>query len=185
MSDLPLFFRQLARQPKQVSAIAPSSRALGRAMAAQVGPETGRIVEFGPGTGRLTEAILDRGVAPENLFLFEMNADFAADLPRRFPGVTVFRTGAQNVADHIPADVGAVISGLPLLSMPQDLRRAIVGGAFRVLRPGGIYVQFTYGARAPISDETLDGMGLIATRGTKIWANLPPARVYTLRRKQD
>lgn len=185
LSDLPLFLRQFARQPKQVSAIAPSSRALGRAMAAQVGPETGRVVEFGPGTGRLTEAILARGVTPENLFLFEMSAEFVADLSHRFPGVTIFQTGAQNVADHLPADVGAVISGLPLLSMPRSVRRAIIEGAFAVLRPGGFFVQFTYGARPPLSDDTLDEMGLTTHRGPKVWGNLPPARVYTLRRKDD
>ena len=72
-----LFFRQLISNPRQISALAPSSRALARAMAEGLGPHSGPVVEFGPGTGRLTEGILAAGVAPHNLTLFEMNPDFA------------------------------------------------------------------------------------------------------------
>ncbi len=56
---------------------------------AGLGPQTGRVVEFGPGTGRFTEAILARGVPPANLTLFELDDEFAAHLRARFPGVTV------------------------------------------------------------------------------------------------
>ncbi|MFN3825882.1 MAG: class I SAM-dependent methyltransferase [Pseudorhodobacter sp.] len=183
MSDLALFFRQFVRKPRQISALAPSSQALARAMAAEVGPATGRVVEFGPGTGRITEAILARGVMPADLTLFEMNADFAEALIRRFPGVAVHVTGAQDVAREVPKGVGAVISGLPLLSMPPPLRRAIVEAAFEVLRPDGKFVQFTYGARPPLPSGTLEDLGLRAKEaGTRIWANLPPAQVYVLRR---
>jgi phosphatidylethanolamine/phosphatidyl-N-methylethanolamine N-methyltransferase len=183
MSDLALFLRQFVRSPRQVSALAPSSQALARAMAAEVGPGTGPVVEFGPGTGRITEAILARGVAPANLTLIEMNPDFAEALVPRFPGVTLHVTGAQNVARHVPRTVGAVLSGLPLLSMPQPLRHAIVSAAFDVLRPDGRFVQFTYGARPPLPDDMMRDMGLQASEaGPRIWANLPPAQVYVLRR---
>ncbi len=82
-----LFFRQLLTQPKQISAIAPSSPWLARAMAEGLGPQTGRVVEFGPGTGVLTRGVLAAGVAPENLTLFEMSADFVGHLRLRFPEI--------------------------------------------------------------------------------------------------
>ena len=41
-----------------------ASRTLARAMTLGLGPNSGRVVEFGPGTGRFTEAILARGVRP-------------------------------------------------------------------------------------------------------------------------
>lgn len=183
MSDLALFLRQFVRSPRQVSALAPSSQALARAMAAEVGPDSGPVVEFGPGTGRITEAILARGVAPADLTLIEMNPDFAKALTLRFPGVGVHVTGAQEVASHVAPNVGAVLSGLPLLSMPHALRRAIVEAAFAVLRPGGKFVQFTYGARPPLPAEMMEDMGLRATEaGPRIWANLPPAQVYVVTR---
>ncbi|MDO9526006.1 MAG: methyltransferase type 12 [Gemmobacter sp.] len=183
-SDLALFMRQVLRRPQQVSALAPSSRALAMAMTVGLGPDTGRVVEFGPGTGRITRAILARGVAPENLTLIELNPDFAAKLRADLPGVRVIVAGAQEVAEHCKKGAGAVISGLPLLSMPVDLRRAIVTGAFAALRPEGRMVQFTYGPRPPLSDDIRTEMGLVIERGAMVWGNLPPARVYSFFRNR-
>lgn len=182
MSETLLFLRQLASRPKQISAIAPSSRRLARAMARDLGPHTGRVVEFGPGTGRLTQGILDAGVKPADLTLFEMSADFTAHLRAGFPGVTVHNTGAQHAAQLVPKGAGAVISGLPLMSMPLDLREAIVRAAFDLLAPDGIYVQFTYGSKAQVPPDLQAKLGLTCRQTAYIWANLPPARVHTFRR---
>lgn len=182
LADLALFLKQAVLQPKQTSSLVPSSRALAAAMAAHVGPHTGPVVEFGPGTGIITDAILSRGVLPADLTLFEMNPVFAKTLNARFPGVTIHTTGAQAAPTLMAATIGAVISGLPLLSMPRDLRREIVAAAFDVLRPGGSFIQFTYGHKAPLSSEGLASLGLRATRAKKVWGNFPPAQVYVLER---
>lgn len=181
-SDLALFRRRLLRNPRQVSAIAPSSRTLARAMTLGIGPNTGRVVEFGPGTGRFTEAILARGLPPENLTLFELDEEFVTYLRTRFPGVTVHQAGAETAPQLMEPGVSTVVSGLPLLSMPEEIRNAIVGAAFAVLGPRGTYVQFTYGPRPPLPPETIGALGLKVNKGHKIWANLPPARVYRFRR---
>jgi phosphatidylethanolamine/phosphatidyl-N-methylethanolamine N-methyltransferase len=178
MSDLVLFARRLLRNPKQVSAVAPSSRFLARAMADGLGPHTGRVVEFGPGTGQLTRAILAAGVAPENLALFELDAGFVTHLRQDFPGVTVHHLGADRAHEAAKPGVGAVVSGLPLLSMPAPVREAIVGAAFRILAPGAPYIQFTYGPKPPLPPENMEKLGLRVEPGRKVWANLPPARVY-------
>lgn len=182
MSDLALFRRRLLKNPRQVSAIAPSSRTLARAMTLGLGPRSGRVVEFGPGTGRFTEAILARGVPPENLTLFELDEEFVTYLRQKFPGVTVHQLPAQEAARLVPPDVCAVISGLPLLSMPEEVREGIVGAAFQILAPRGSYVQFTYGPRPPLPPEQIASLGLKVNKGFKVWANLPPARVYRFRR---
>ncbi len=104
MSDLALFRRRLLKNPRQVSAIAPSSRTLARAMTLGLGPKSGRVVEFGPGTGRFTEAILARGVPPENLTLFELDEEFVAWLRQKFPGVTVHQLPAQEAARLVPPE---------------------------------------------------------------------------------
>jgi phosphatidylethanolamine/phosphatidyl-N-methylethanolamine N-methyltransferase len=182
-SELTLFLRRLARAPKQVSAMAPSSRYLAQAMAEGLGPRTGRVVEFGPGTGRLTRGILDTGVKPADLTLFELDPAFVGHLIQRFPGVTVHATGADTAPDHVAPGVAAVVSGLPLLSMPPSVREAIVGAAFRILAPGGVYIQFTYGPKPPVPEDIVDRLGLTVEAGRKVWANLPPARVYRFRAK--
>lgn len=182
MSDLALFRRRLLKNPRQVSAIAPSSRTLARAMTLGLGPTGGRVVEFGPGTGRFTEAILARGVRPEDLTLFELDEEFVVHLRRKFPGVTVHKVPAQEAAQLVPAGVSTVISGLPLLSMPPEVREGIVAAAFQILAPRGRYVQFTYGRRPPLPPETVTALGLTVNKGQRVWANLPPATVYRFRR---
>ncbi|MCB5410063.1 class I SAM-dependent methyltransferase [Pseudogemmobacter faecipullorum] len=181
-SDLALFRRRLLRNPRQVSAIAPSSRTLARAMTLGIGPGSGQVVEFGPGTGRFTEALLARGLPPEKLTLFELDDEFVPYLRRKFPGVTVHQAGAETAARLIRGKVCAVISGLPLLSMPDEIREAIVTAAFDILAPRGSYVQFTYGQRPPLPPGLIAELGLKVNRGHKIWANLPPARVYRFRK---
>lgn len=181
-SDFALFRRRLLRNPRQVSAIAPSSRTLARAMTLGIGPDSGRVVEFGPGTGRFTEALLARGLPAGNLTLFELDEEFVAHLRGRFPGVTVHQAGAETADRLVAPGVDVVISGLPLLSMPEEVRQGIVAAAFRLLAPGGSYVQFTYGPRPPLPPETIAALGLTVDRGHKVWANLPPARVYRFHR---
>lgn len=181
-SDLALFRKRLLQNPRQVSAIAPSSRTLARAMTLGLGPLSGRVVEFGPGTGRFTEAILARGVPPENLTLFELDGEFVDYLRGRFPGVTVHQAPAQEAAALVEPGVQVVISGLPLLSMPEEVRTGIVRAAFEVLAPRGRFVQFTYGPRPPLPPEVIAALGLSVNKGHKVWANLPPARVYRFRR---
>lgn len=180
--DTRLFLREAVRNPRRISAIVPSSPALARAMAAGLGPSSGPVVEFGPGTGRLTEAILATGIAPEQVTLFELSAEFVRHLRLKFPGVRVVHAPAQAAPDMLGRTAETVISGLPLLSMPTSLREAIVGAAFGVLAPGGELVQFTYGRGAPLSNGQLARLGLTMTRGQRVWANLPPARVLRFRR---
>jgi phosphatidylethanolamine/phosphatidyl-N-methylethanolamine N-methyltransferase len=184
--DLLLFARQFLSSPSQVSAISPSSRFLARAMAAGLGPQTGPVVEFGPGTGQLTRGILHTGVAPKDLTLIEMSADFTRLLTDRFAGVAVHRAGAQDAPRFVASgSAGVVISGLPLLSMPDPVVEAILTAAFTVLRTGGELRQFTYGAKPPIAPEIMARLGLVAVAGKKVWLNLPPARVYTVKRAAD
>ncbi len=181
MPETLLFFRQLLSRPKQISAIAPSSRFLARAMAADLKPGD-RVVEFGPGTGVLTKAILAAGVKPADLTLFEFNPDFVAHLRHSFPGVAVHNLGAQTATAHVAPGVNAVISGLPLLSMPLDIRESIVKAAFDILAPDGIYVQFTYGPRPAVSDDQIARLGLEVQQTAHILFNLPPARVHKFSR---
>ncbi|MET3520478.1 phospholipid N-methyltransferase [Mesorhizobium abyssinicae] len=80
------------------------------------------------------------------------------------------------------ASVGAVISGLPLLSMPDHKVIAILDGAFAHLKPGGAFYQFTYGPRCPVAQPILEGLGLSATHIGRTMLNVPPAAVYRIAR---
>jgi phosphatidylethanolamine/phosphatidyl-N-methylethanolamine N-methyltransferase len=46
------------------------------------------------------------------------------------------------------------------------------------VRPGGDFVQFTYGPKPPVTKIVRDELGLQWRHSDKIWWNIPPARVY-------
>ena len=69
--------------------------------------------------------------------------------------------------------------------MPADIRRAIVGAAFAVLRPGGVYIQFTYGSRPSLPEELRAALGLAVRPAQSVLWNLPPAHVHVYSRTGD
>ena len=176
-----VFLRQMLRRPGRIGAISPSSGALARMMTHDLSPDTGSVVELGGGTGKITDAILARGVAPEHLAVFEINRIFANLLRERLPAVKVLELDARQVADTPLEDVRTIISGLPMLAIPTPVQRQIVEGAFRLMQPGGVFVQFTYGWRPPLDRAILKSLGLEWTVSPWVLRNVPPARVYRFR----
>lgn len=181
-SDFTVFLGEMMRRPGEVRAIAPSSSAVARKMTEGVETVQGPIVEIGPGTGSFTKAILERGIAPERLILMELNPRFCEELTRKFPGVTVMNKPAQDIESIGLSNIGSVISGVPVLAQPQ-VQRDVVGRAFNVMAPDGVFVQITYSPNSPIPQETQLEMGITARKRGTVWANLPPARVFEFRRK--
>lgn len=186
-ADALLFFRAWLCAPLRVASVTPSGRALSSLMTAEISTQTGTVIELGPGTGVFTEALLRRGVAEENLVLVEYGAEFANQLSDRFPAAKTVRMDAallRKLTLHASAPVGAVVSGLPLLSMPLRKVHAILEGAFSHLHHGGAFYQFTYGPRCPIARPLLDRLGLKATYVGCTLANIPPAAVYRITRRR-
>ena len=93
------FLKALITRPKLVGAVIPSSPALARAMARQIDPAAGPVLEVGPGTGVISEAILERGVTPGRLTLVEYDEELARHLAVRFPRVQVIQGDAFDL-DH-------------------------------------------------------------------------------------
>lgn len=184
--DAVQFFRAWMRDPLRVASVTPSSPALADLMVAEIGPNTGPVIELGPGTGVFTRALLGRGVAEQDLILVEKGAEFAAMLCVRFPRAKVLCIDAAAIgrADlPLLQPAGAAVSGLPLLSMRPRTVFTILAGAFVHLRHGGSFYQFTYGPRCPVPGLLLERLGLKATRVGYTCRNLPPAAVYRFSRR--
>lgn len=183
--DAWLFLSRWAKAPGRMGAVAPSSRALALAMAAEIpaAEALGLVVELGGGTGSITSGLLESGIAPSRLVVIERDRHLAALLRQRFKGVQVICGDAgqlpELLARHGITRVAAVVSGLPLLLFPADLLERIVRGCFHVLGPQSPLIQFTYGHASPLSAESFD---LSARRGPKVWLNIPPATVWVYRR---
>ncbi|WP_058833606.1 class I SAM-dependent methyltransferase [Luteimonas abyssi] len=180
------FFQAWLRHPLRVAAIAPSGQALARLICAGISADTGPVIELGPGTGVFTRALIARGVRQEDLALVEFEGRFAAMLALRYPAARVLCLDAARVHGAALFDgrsAGAVVSGLPLLSMPPRKVASILISAFRKLRADGQFHQFTYGPGCPVPRRVLDRLGLEATFAGGTLANLPPAAVYRIRRR--
>ncbi|MEQ8657324.1 MAG: rRNA adenine N-6-methyltransferase family protein [Hyphomicrobiales bacterium] len=176
------FLRQWAGNPMSVGAISPSGPQLAKAMAGYLNREdTGPVVELGPGTGVVTHAILERGIAPSNLTSIEYCSNFASLLRTRFPGVNVVQGDAYDLAaslgNHPP--LAGIVSSLPLFSSPPEKRRALIVSALDRLAPGAPFIQFSYAFVPPVRAES--GVFSVAKSGW-IWNNVPPARVWIYRR---
>jgi phosphatidylethanolamine/phosphatidyl-N-methylethanolamine N-methyltransferase len=178
------FIRSWFEKPLATGAVTPSGKALARTMAAYVDPKlAGPVVELGPGTGPVTEALVAHGVDPSRLVLVEFNPTFCRLLRTRYPTATVVHGDAYGLKNllgtclHEPA--AAVVSGLPLFTKPLKTRLRLVYEAFGLMLPGAPFIQFTYAAVPPIP-RTLDRVKAEASE--RIWMNIPPARVWVYRK---
>jgi phosphatidylethanolamine/phosphatidyl-N-methylethanolamine N-methyltransferase len=178
------FIRTWLEKPLDMGAVTPSGRALARTMAAYVDPcVPGAIIELGPGTGPITEALVAQGIDPLRLVLVEFDATFCRLLRARYPGATVVQGDAYSLgrllAGLLQEPAAAVVSGLPLFTKPLQLRLRLLFEAFGLMSPGAPFVQFTYNAVPPIPTR-LDRVRAQASE--RVWMNIPPARVWVYRR---
>ncbi|CCW19427.1 phospholipid N-methyltransferase protein [Sphingobium indicum BiD32] len=182
------FLAAWVQKPRQTASVVPSSRYLARLMVAQIDPADGRVLELGGGTGVFTRAILGTGLPPEKLEVVEINPAFARGLRRHFPHVSVLETPAQIVSTAAAGEPGSyqtVVSGLPLLAMDRHVHLDILSESFRMLQPGGSFVQFTYSMRPPVSREVIDALELDVVRVGQTVRNFPPATVFRFTRRGE
>ncbi|CAN5810118.1 rRNA adenine N-6-methyltransferase family protein [soil metagenome] len=185
-----LFLRRWLRRPFATGAVMPSGRLLTQAMAlttrSAIAGRPGYVVELGAGTGEITKALMAAGIARERLVLVERDPEFANFLRRHFSGPRIVEGDAARLprllAEQGLSPVAAVVSGLPLLSLPAEVVNGIVTGVFDALPRGGSLVQFTYGPKPPVPYALRERLHLQGARGRRIWRNVPPAVVWTFRR---
>jgi phosphatidylethanolamine/phosphatidyl-N-methylethanolamine N-methyltransferase len=184
LDDEVRFLRSWIEKPLHMGAVMPSSKLLARTMAQYVDVEsTGPVVELGPGTGAITNALIEHGIDQKRLVLVEYNPGFCALLRDRYPQARVVQGDAytlrESLGDALDAPASAVVSGLPLVTKPMLMRLKLIRDAFVALAPGAPFVQFTYSVAPPIP-KSLPGVSTEASE--RIWMNLPPARVWVYRK---
>jgi phosphatidylethanolamine/phosphatidyl-N-methylethanolamine N-methyltransferase len=184
LDDEVRFLRSWIEKPLHMGAVMPSGRVLARTMAQYVDIDSdGPVIELGPGTGAITNALIAHGVDQKRLVLVEYNPGFCALLRDRYPQATVVQGDAYALRDSLwnvlSAPASAVVSGLPLVTKPMLTRLKLIRDAFVALAPGSPFVQFTYSVAPPIP-RSLPGVSTEASE--RIWMNLPPARVWVYRK---
>lgn len=198
--ELKTFSGEALNNFQTTSAVVPSSRYLTRAMLAPLPLRRARVVvEFGPGTGAITRALLEGLPAQATLLSFEINPRFRAYLEANLPDprLVVVAAGAEHAAEELARrgirQVDAAVSSLGLTLMPDRQRQAAVRSLVSLLSPDGVFTQYQYlhGLLAYLQKTDGHFVRFTVNRFLKsyfsqvsrevVWRNLPPAFVFTCR----
>lgn len=136
------------------------------------------VVEFGPGTGCFTRAMLARLGQQARLFAFEPSETFARYLREEIadPRLRVIQAGAQDVHALLSDQdsVDCIVSGIPFSTLPSGDGERIVEASRAVLHAGGTFV--AYQMRRNIEPLLAARFADVATAHE--WRNIPPCRIY-------
>jgi phosphatidylethanolamine/phosphatidyl-N-methylethanolamine N-methyltransferase len=186
------FFAEFVQKPLSIGALVPSSPYLASMIIRNAGlADAQAVLEYGAGTGGLTDYIL-RELHPRAKFAaIEINPQLAAIFKDTHPGVPLFQDSAENaraICDSMQvATVDCVVSGLPWAFFTKSLQISILDELMRVLKPGGVFTTFGYlqGLALPAAwnfASLLPNYFRVVSRSSIVWRNVPPAFVYQCRR---
>lgn len=185
------FLAAWVRAPMKMGAVVPSSRRLAATLAEQVDmTRPGTVIELGAGTGVVTHALLHAGVKPERFLVVERDPKLHGILAAHYHHLKILCGDAMELrsllAEQKVDKVNAIISSLPLLGMPKEIRHAIEQEMLSIIcEQGGRIIQFTYGPATPISVANLKKFHVIGRRVKFVMANIPPAHVWVYQMKNQ
>jgi len=174
------FFNQFLEQNRTVGAVAPSSKFLVKKMLAPVDFKKAKvIVEFGPGTGIITRALLKKMLPDALLFSFEINKEFTEYLSsindRR---LILLNKSAEKLSEelknHAVHQSDYIISSIPLVNIPAKIENRILLTAYESLKEGGKFIQFQYSLTSQRKLKKI--FGDVEVDFTPL--NIPPAFIY-------
>lgn len=183
-----LFLSAFMRSPRSVGSVAPSSPSLGRVMARHIDTSRpGVVVELGGGTGAISRALLDNGIAAERLIVLERDPDLYCHLCREVPKATIVHGDALNLkgilADLKVECVNTVVSCIPMLTLPPQIQHDLYRVSFDVMEgSGGEILQYTYGIGCPVSKKVLHNLDAKGRPVNVVLMNIPPATVWRFAR---
>jgi len=195
--SLTRFATQAIADFQSTAAVAPSSRFLAREMVRPLPLASAKtVVEMGPGTGVMTEALLDALPADAKILAFEISGGFVQHLRGKIadPRLEIIHAGAETAAKELRSRgigrVDAVLSSLGSSLMPDGLMRSILAGIQPFLDRDSVFTQFQYMHRIRLHQGRVsyfDVQDLLREffpeiRRSSVWINLPPAFVFDCRR---
>lgn len=183
------FVRGFVARPRQVGAIMPSSPRLAAAMVQGLKlTPTGSVIEFGPGTGPFTRALLAAQPAGGRYLGIELDPEFHAHLRQHFPAADFAHASATDAFDlHAQRDMPptqAIVCGLPFASLPASVQDGVVSNIDRLLSAGGTFRTFQYlhafnMANAKAFRRRMDQVFGPGRCVAKVLRNVPPACVMS------
>jgi phospholipid N-methyltransferase len=192
--SLKTFVEEAINDISTVASVSPSSRFLAAAMSEPLPLGRARVaVEFGAGTGVITEAMLEQLPPDATLFVFEINKRFLDCLRSNItdPRVILIDSSVDNLDIELRKygirKVDAVASSLGLAFLTDDHRHALFQRLSPFLHRRSVFTQYQYIYGLQFDHgrvSRLDLMPLLTQYFTSVqckieWRNLPPAFVFT------
>ena len=181
--DMGLFFKSWFNSPKQMGTVFPSSSITGKKIASLVkDTANSRVIELGAGTGQVTDELVAMDIPSEHFVAIEYDSNLYKELLKKHPkGVNLLNIDAADMLEHLPKEfIGQtdyMISTLPLIPLGKEKLQKIIDVVFKILKPGGVFVQVTL---SPLKPKYVDELKLSATKLFISWVNIPPMHVWRL-----
>src|SRR3569833_1749175 len=176
-----LFARTFFKNPVMLGSVIPSARFLINGVLEPIDwRRASVIVEYGPGVGTITGEILKRMRPDAKLIIIEMNRELVRFLREAFNDarLVVIDGSAANVRGILTetghANAEYIISGIPLGSMPIQVREHIVRETKEALAPGGAFIVYQFTSRVL---PELQRVFEVVKRGRE-WLNVLPAHLF-------
>lgn len=195
--SLSTFATQAIADFQSTAAVVPSSRYLAREMVRPLPLVSAKtVIELGPGTGVMTQSLLESLPACASVLAFEISDPFVRHLRAKIrdPRLEVIHAGAENAGEELRrrgiTSVDAILSSLGSSLMPEGLMRSILAELVPFLDAAGVFTQFQYMHRIRVHDGRVSYFDLENLlreffgdiRRSRVWVNLPPAFVFDCRR---
>ena len=178
---LALAFREFFKNPLAVGSAFPASHFLVEKMLSPIdwsGMDC--VVEYGPGTGIFTRALLDRLPAHARLLAIDTSAGFIhhlrkATADRRLIAVVGSADAVRDImADHGLGEAGCILSGLPFSTLAPDRAERLMKASALALAPDGRFL--AYQMRKAVHPLLERWFETVET-GFE-WRNVPPCHLY-------
>ncbi len=173
------FLREGIKNFKTMGTVARSSRFLSKRMIKNVDFSTCEvIVELGAGDGVITRRILSQMSVRSKLFCFEVNPNMIEILATiKDPRLIIIQDSAENLLLHLQKndleEVDAIISALPFVILPEELRQRILNTCILALKEDGSFIQMHYS----LKEKALYTSRFASVNISFVPLNIPPAFV--------
>ncbi len=145
------FFSEFLKPGTKIGSVTPSSKFLVKKMIEPIDFTNLKcIVEFGPGTGTITQELLNKMPKDAVLLVFEINEEFCEKLKKEIqdPRMKIITDTAENLENYLSEytidKVDYIVSSLPFTMIPNGVVQNILRIIKKVLCPAGAFIQYQY-----------------------------------------
>jgi len=190
-----LFLVQFLRDPLTIGSLFPSSKALANRLVElmQVSHESKRYLEVGPGTGAVTDSILQKMGPKDTLDIVELDPDLCRVLRKKYENCKNLKIHQKSIEDFHEENFDGIVSSLPLNQFSVDFVERVFKKYFKMMKPTAFLSYYEYKYPKIMTALTERGRRLKKIQTLKsfygqkhherietVWKNLPPANVRLL-----